>query len=187
MTLSENGDVLCFDGEILPGRDYVAAAPLEELGLFVVRSKGGEGWTASKLAEFLAARRAVVVVYDYFLSACASFVLLASREAFVLKNTLVAWHHTSSPGYCPILSEARDGGLKRLDKSPCPDAPAKIQHAEPYWQQLEDRFYSPECSIPILRCPMKVSSFGDLAERSLKRLGCIPLISYGPGIPGTML
>jgi hypothetical protein len=153
MALSENRDVLCFDGEIWPGQDYVAASALEEGGLFVVRSTGGEGWIASKLAEFLADRRAVVVVYDYCLSACASYLLLASTEAFVLRNSLVAWHDTSSPYYCPFLGEPRDGGLKRLQKSPCPDAPAEVQRAEIILRQMDDRFYRSRILKPDFEMP----------------------------------
>jgi hypothetical protein len=134
-------DVLCFDGEIWPGQDYVAAASLEQGGLFVVRSMGGDGWTAARLAELLADRRAVVVVYDYCISACASVLLVASAEAFVLRNSIVAWHHTSSPYYCPFLGEPRDGGLKRLEKLPCVDAPAEIKRAQVFVQQMNDRFY----------------------------------------------
>ena len=59
MALSENRDVLCFDGEIWPGQDYVAAASLEQGGLFVVRSMGGDGWTAGAPVASLADGAAV--------------------------------------------------------------------------------------------------------------------------------
>jgi hypothetical protein len=122
--------VLCFDGLLIPEQDISLAKALEENGLFVVRSPGGDIGTAIALADLLLERRATVVVYDYCLSACASYPLMASTKAFVLKDTLVAWHYTIDPFWCPSLVVPKDGGPKRLEKSPCSDAPAETQDGD---------------------------------------------------------
>lgn len=116
MALDLDKRVLCFDGQILTGLDVSIAERLEDGGLFVVRSLGGSSISAINLAEVLWERHATVVVYDYCFSACASFLLVASTKTFVLRHTLVAWHHTVGPHLCPSLEKAKDngpGGWKR--------------------------------------------------------------------------
>ena len=106
MALDLDKRVLCFDGDIVSGIDGSLAKALEPAGLFVVRSFGGGASTAMALADLIRDRRATVIVYDYCFSACASFLLIASDHAFVLKDSLVAWHHTSWP-FCPSLDASR--------------------------------------------------------------------------------
>lgn len=67
MMLDLDKRVLCFDGTIPPGRDVSSAVELEQNGLFVIRSPGGDVATAIALADLLQDRRATVVVYDYCL------------------------------------------------------------------------------------------------------------------------
>jgi hypothetical protein len=126
MTLDLDKRVLCFDGEILMEQDISLAKSLVAEGLFMVRSFGGESSTAIALADVLRDRRATIVVYDYCLSACASYLLVASAEAFIMKDTLVAWHNTMAP-LCPSLVVARDGGPKRLEKVVSPDSTPEFQ------------------------------------------------------------
>jgi hypothetical protein len=95
--------VLCFDGVLSTALDISQASGLKQNGLFVVRSPGGDVLVAATLADTLRDRNATVVVYDYCFSACASYLLLASHQAFVLRNTLVAWHYTIDPRWCPSL------------------------------------------------------------------------------------
>src|SRR6266478_430120 len=118
MALDLDKRVLCFDGDLLEEQDTSLAKSLGEKGLFVVRSFGGESRTAMALADLLRERHATVVAYDYCVSACASYLLVASAEAFVMKHCLVAWHHTTAP-LCPSLEVPKDGGPKRLEKLPC--------------------------------------------------------------------
>jgi hypothetical protein len=141
MALDLDKRVLCFDGRILPEQDLSLANGLREGGLFVVRSFGGEGLSAIKLAEVLRERHATVVVYDYCLSACASYLLVASTATFVLKNTLVAWHHPIGEYLCPSLEQAKDDGPKRLEKNACSDAPPEHQDGYRYYKQLDEWFY----------------------------------------------
>jgi hypothetical protein len=123
IALSPDKRILCFDGVIWRGQDYSVVRALDEDGLFVVRSYGGDPDAAILLAGLLAERRAAVVVYDYCLSACARFLLIAPDQAFVLRNSLVAWHESNATQLCPVFVEARDGGPKRFEKRPCSDAP----------------------------------------------------------------
>ncbi len=126
MALDLDKRVLCFDGVLSRELDVSLADGLQQNGLFVVRSPGGDILSAATLADLLRDRNATVVVYDYCLSACASYLLMASKEAFVLRRTIVAWHYTADPLWCPSLEVAKDDGPKRLEKAPCPDAPSEI-------------------------------------------------------------
>jgi hypothetical protein len=142
MALDLDKRVLCFDGQIFAKQDVSLANDLEEGGLFVVRSPGGDIAVAITLADLLRDRRATVVVYDYCFSACASYVLLASTKTFVLKDTVVAWHYTVDPFWCPSLVVSRDDSPKRLEKSPCSDAPPEVQDGDKYRRYLNYKFYS---------------------------------------------
>ncbi len=145
--------VLCFDGRILPEQDISLANRLEEGGLFVVRSLGGDVLTAVTLANLLRDRRAVVVAYDYCISACASYLAMASMKTFVVRDTVVAWHHPSNPNWCPSLVVPRDDGPKRLEKSPCPDASVQTQEGGEYRRYLNGQFYSERVIDPLFEDP----------------------------------
>ena len=153
MALDLDKRVLCFDGAILPELELSLADRLEDGGLFVMRSFGGEQLSAIRLAEALRERHATVVVYDYCLSACASFVLVASTKAFVVKNTLVAWHHWTGEYLCPALEQAKDEGPRRLEKNACADAPADYQSMYEYAKWLDKWFYSTRAVAPPFENP----------------------------------
>ncbi len=79
MMLDLDKRILCFDGTISAEMNVSSASALEPNGLFVVRSPGGEIPNLyHALADLILDRYATVVVYDYCLSACASFLLIAS-------------------------------------------------------------------------------------------------------------
>ena len=153
MALDLDRRVLCFDGQISPEQDISLANGLKDDGLFVVRSPGGDILTAIALANLLRDRRATVVVYDYCISACASYLLMASMKTFVLRDALVAWHYTSDPFWCPSLVVPRDDGPKRLEKSPCPDASAGIQGGGEYRRYLNYKFYGERVVDPLFDDP----------------------------------
>lgn len=87
IALSQDKRVLCLDGVISSDLNLSIAADLADHGVAVVRSRGGDPELAVQLANMLRDRNAVVVVRDF----CASFILLASSEAYVLDGALVAW------------------------------------------------------------------------------------------------
>ena len=91
IALSQDKRVLCLDGVISSDLDVSIAADLSDHGIAIVRSRGGDPERAVQLANMLRDRNAVVVVRDFCLYACASFILLASSEAYVLDGALVAW------------------------------------------------------------------------------------------------
>jgi hypothetical protein len=111
LNLSEDGTILCFDGAILKEAPVDVIAKLNDRGFFVVRSPGGFLEVAIKIADILMEKDATVVIRDYCLSACANYLLVATRRTYVLKNTLVAWHRPTDLG-CGNLSdfEAALGG-----------------------------------------------------------------------------
>ena len=153
MALDLDKRVLCFDGRIFPDLDISLADRLQDGGLAVVRSIGGNQLSAICLAEALLERNATVVVYDYCLSACASFLLVASTKAFVMKNGLVAWHSPVAPYLCPVLQQAKDKGPRRLEKDFCPDAPAKFRSSYDYYKELDRWFYGKRSIAPTFEAP----------------------------------
>jgi len=90
--LSDDKEILCFDSAILPNWDITPIRNLRDDGMFVIRSRGGSVKTAMEIANALQEKNALVIIYDYCLSACAGFIFIASAETFVTKNTVVAWH-----------------------------------------------------------------------------------------------
>lgn len=141
MALSPDRRILCFDGSLLYGRDYAMVKALEDGGLFIVRSMGGYMPPAAALADLIRDRHATVVVYDYCFSACASYLLFASTETFVLKGTLVAWHLTPDPSWCPSMVWSRDEGPKRLEKAPCRKARNDEEDDGKGLRRLNYKFY----------------------------------------------
>src|SRR5579871_581733 len=115
MALDPDHRVLCFGGALTQGMDVSLAKSLKPNGLFVVRSTGGDVLPAIALANIVRDRHATVVVYDHCFSACASYLLLASHEAFVLRNTIVAWHYYFDSHLCPLLVVTEEGDPRRLE------------------------------------------------------------------------
>ncbi len=123
MVLSPDKQILCFSGVVSADLDVSLAKDLEQNGLFVVRSPGGNGKSAIELSDLLRGRHATVVAYDYCFSACAMFFLIASHQTYVLKDTLVAWHYPQSSDplhpYCTDLTVPHDGGPRKLRRGLC--------------------------------------------------------------------
>jgi hypothetical protein len=143
IALSDDKRILCFDGWISRGENLSPAERLEENGLFVVRSYGGSVAAAMTLANLLRDRRATVVVYDYCISACASYLFIASAQTYVMKDSLVAWHHlVNDRSGCTSLETSRDQGPRRLQRSLCADAPPEQQRLDRVVKAAHDRFYA---------------------------------------------
>ena len=104
IALIEDRTVLCLDGPIIPGRTAVFD-DLKSGGTFVVRSIGGFAPEAITVGNILRDKNATVVVYDYCLSACANYLLVASSRAYVLKDAIVAWH--GGPFACSLQGHDR--------------------------------------------------------------------------------
>lgn len=100
--LSDDQTRLCFDGEIVKEQDDAPFHALRQHGLFIVRSNGGYPSTAIRLANILREKEAMIVVYDYCLSACANFFLVASFETYVVKKTVMAWHGNGTRTRCTV-------------------------------------------------------------------------------------
>lgn len=178
MALDLDKRVLCFDGQIFPEQKISLATGLEENGLFVVRSPGGDILAAIALADLLRDRRATVVVYDYCLSACASYLLVASTKAFVVRDTLVAWHYTIDPFWCPSLVMSRDSGPKRLEKSPCSDAPPEIQDGDKHRRYLNYSFYNGRTVDPLFDDPPQSFTIRKILRSLFDGTGRYPDVSW---------
>ena len=92
MHLSDDNNILCFDGGIRNDLNLNAFTKLNDKGYFVMRSPGGNIITAMQMANILFEKRAIVIIYDYCLSACANAIFVASGNTYVADNTIVAWH-----------------------------------------------------------------------------------------------
>jgi hypothetical protein len=170
--------VLCFDGLLTPDVDISLAKKLMPNGLFVIRSPGGDLVVAAALADILRERNATVVVYDYCFSACASYLLLASHEAFVLRNTVVAWHYAVDPSWCAVLVAAEDGGPGRLEKSPCPDAPPGAQNGDWVRRDMNLKFYAGRAVDPRFDDPPESFAIRRILTTMFQETGKYPDVMW---------
>jgi hypothetical protein len=173
MAIDLDSRVLCFDGPIGWGTDVSLASALRTNGLFVVRSAGGLAPSAIALANMLRDRHATVVAYDYCFSACASFFLIASDLAFVMKDTLVGWHHTNWP-FCPSLEVSKDGGPKRLEKRPCSDTPVEYQRSYRETENIIDEFYRARVIDPLFEQPPESFAIRRILKTMFEGTGSYP-------------
>jgi len=90
--LRKDRTVLCFDGQIRADQDPKLFHELKPDGFLVMRSPGGYAYPSMLLANILREKNATVIVYDYCLSACANYFLIAASRTYVRKDTIVAWH-----------------------------------------------------------------------------------------------
>jgi hypothetical protein len=178
LTLDLDQRVLCFDGLLAPEVDISPANRLRPNGLFVIRSPGGDISVATALADILREKNATVVVYDYCFSACASYLLLASRAAFVLRNTLVAWHYTADPRWCPALVTTKDEGPKRLEKSPCPDAPPDVRMSDKNRRRLNFEFYVGRAIDPSFDDPPESFTIRKILTEMFRETGKYPEVMW---------
>jgi hypothetical protein len=129
------------------------------------------------LAELLGERRATVVVYDYCLSACASYLLVASTEAFIMKDSLVAWHHTTAP-FCPSLEVSKDGGPKRLEKLPCSDSPLEYQRLGEEFRRMSEPFFAVRAVAPPLEWPPESFTIRKILKSMFEGAGRYPNVLW---------
>ena len=150
IALSSDRQILCFDGWIDDGMDISLAHDLADHGLFVIRSLGGSAETAIGLSHLLRDHRATVVVYDYCLSACASYLLIASDQTYVVRRSLVAWRNSiSGLDDCIIIRVPRDSGPRKLERIPCADvSPEKLAKHKAVMSAV-NRFYSERTVTPF--------------------------------------
>ncbi len=178
MALDLDKRVLCFDGPILPGTDVSLARTLEPNGLFVVRSRGGDSDTAVALADLLRDRHATVVVYDYCISACADYLFMASTNTFVVRDTIVAWHHPVDPLWCPSLVVPKDGGPKRLETSACSDAPPEYQRGYREFKDRNDTFYAERGVDPPFEVPPESFTIRKILRNMFEGTGRNPNVGW---------
>lgn len=89
--LDESAAIFCFDGNFSRFRDTSSLSRLNDGGLFVVRSLGGDGYEAMRIADVLSQKCATVVIYDYCFGSCSFFIFVASGETYVARESIVAW------------------------------------------------------------------------------------------------
>jgi hypothetical protein len=146
IALSDDQSILCFDGEITSDQDLSSVKNLKENGLFVVRSPGGSAVTAMDLAYLVRDRHAIVVVYDYCISACTAYLFVATDQTAVRKSSIVAWHHAYSDNddgvpECFEMQPSHDGGPKTLQSALCPLASKELRSSYARLGELSRQFF----------------------------------------------
>lgn len=153
-----NGDrtIVCLDGKIDNETDLAPVQNLKEEGLFVVRSAGGDIASAVALSNLLGSRHATVVAYDYCLSSCANYLLIASDQAYVLKGALVAWDYESTDPALPSCSRYASvrmpSGEFRMQRGSCRPMPEK----EADWRRVmlaQNKFFKQRVVDPLFEAP----------------------------------
>jgi hypothetical protein len=154
MALSPDKRILCFTGEVAQNMDLSPVKELEQDGLFVVRSPGGNATPAIDLSNLLHDRRATVIAYHCCISACATFFLIATDQAYVLKGTLIAWHYPLSRDpfrpFCTSAEKAHDGGPKKLHRGLCNASGDGVGYG-PY--PAETQFFKSRVIDPLFEPP----------------------------------
>ncbi|WP_434895930.1 hypothetical protein [Bradyrhizobium oligotrophicum] len=146
--------IVCFDGWIDDGMDLSTIHDLQYGGLFVVRSFGGQAATAMTLSRLLRDRHAAVVVYDYCMAACASFLLIALDQAYVASGSIVAWRVVDDLRTdCVSVGDAEDGRGKRLRRISCPDTSSEQEQKSRAAIRAEQAFYAERAVKPQFEGP----------------------------------
>jgi hypothetical protein len=167
--------VLCLDGWVFSGQDVSLANSLEQGGHFVVRNAGGDVATTITLANILGDKQAIVVVDDYCLGTCASYLLIASAETFVPKDAVVGWtNERSGPNDCMGFAEAPDDGPPRIVISPCTDP--LLEGRSEYFElmHLKDRFYKERIIAPPFMEPPESFAVRRILKRKFEATGRYP-------------
>lgn len=146
--------IVCFDGWIDSGMDLSAIHDLQDGGLFVVRSFGGHAATAMTMSWLLRDRHATVIVYDYCMSACAGFLLIASDQAYVTGESIVAWRVVDDPQTeCVSVGDADDRRGKRLRRISCPESSPEQEQKTKTAIRAERAFYADRAAKPEFEGP----------------------------------
>jgi hypothetical protein len=148
LILNEKKSIFCFDGEVRQERDASSLESLNSEGLFVVRSPGGDAIAAARIATLLEEKKATVVIYDFCISACASFFFVAGARTYVLKDTIVAWHYgwrewspCEDVGYG--IEHRNSDGARRLSKGRvCYEYSEQYQEMQKKARSLAIPFYA---------------------------------------------
>jgi len=142
LILNDDRSIFCFDGLVSANRDTSSLQALRDGGLFVVRSEGGSGIDAIKIATLLGEKRATVVIYDYCFSACAQFFFVGPVKTFVSKDSIVAWHHgwAGWPA-CDSIAPWRPNGAKRLTREFCHKLPEQYREVLRQYRVLAEPFF----------------------------------------------
>lgn len=149
--LSSDKRLLCLDGFVTSDLDLAAAADLAKGGFAVVRSGGGDKQRAATLANLLRDRGAVVVIRDFCLQVCASFLVLASSETIVPEGALVAWGvlQRASDHKCMAFIEAEDEAGPYLTSVHCEQ---RLSDSRPQ-ERLFAEFYRERIAGPAFTDP----------------------------------
>lgn len=154
MALSTDRRILCFDGWIDEGMDLSSVRDLAEHGIFVVRSFGGDARTVIAISDLLRDRHATVAIYDYCLSACASYFFIASDQTYVLRDSLVAWRSAvSGLDDCTSLQAPREKGPRKIQSVPCPNISFESLAKHKAILSAAKHFYSERAVDPLSEPP----------------------------------
>lgn len=176
MALRSDKRVLCLDGKIVTVNEILPAGGLEQGGLFVVRSRGGDIALTIALADMLLTREATVIVNDSCVATCANYLFTASLKTFVPKDALVAWI-SHGPDNCIGFSEMRDPTAPYLREAPCAGSPSNDAHAKQLLE-LKDKFYAGRIFTPPFVEPPESVIVRRILKRNFDATGEYPVDIY---------
>jgi hypothetical protein len=143
-------------------------------GYFVVRGYGGEPTALMKLADIVAAKRATIVVRDYCFAACANYLLIASTQAIVPKEALVAWSiPKEGPNNCVRFRDTGDRGAPRFDAYDC-----SLPLDDPYQNPAllsKARFYARRTLAGAFKEPPESAAIRRVLKRKFDETGRYPV------------
>lgn len=173
LALRDDKKVLCLDGLLFHEVEASPGLELKPDGYFVVRGLGGDVAAMIKLAEIAEARRATVVVRDYCFAACANYLLIASAEAIVPRNALVAWTNLKSGSNdCFRFLETKDRGAPRFVAGDC-TFPLHPPFGDPLLERKRS-FYGRRVLVPPFEEPPESIAVRRILKRKFDETGRYP-------------
>lgn len=174
MALRDDKKILCLDGLIFHEADTSPARELGPDGYFVVRGFGGEATALMKLADMVAAKRTTIIVRDYCFAACANYLLIASVQAIVPKEALVAWGvPRGERNNCLRFRETEVRGAPRLDVYDC-----AFPLDDPYQNPVllsKARFYARRMLVRSFKEPPESAAVRRVLKRRFDETGRYPV------------
>lgn len=128
--LTNNGAQLCIASDLTRELAEGVEALGERPQYVVMRSGGGLGSAAVRLAERMVEWDAKLVVWDECLSACANGPFLAARERIVPEPAIIGWHGGLARTRFEALLRADDWIARELRARLAQTGQARVSHEE---------------------------------------------------------
>jgi hypothetical protein len=182
LSLNEDRSLFCFDGKVSAEQDVSSLGALDNGGLFVVRSPGGGSIAAARIATVLEEKQATVVVYDYCISACAVYFVVAPVRTYIRRNSIVAWHHGWSGWLAcdPVETSGLDG-WRRSTKRSCSELPQEDRQSLDELRSIAEPFFKRRVIDPQrhnLGSPPRSAHIARILRSKFEGTGHVPDVAW---------